>query len=175
MEIDLDRVELAAPPVASGYEIVPWSARVLRDHAVAKFESFRHELDANIFPCLGRQDGCLRLMRDIAARDNFVPEATWLIRFQGPAGRPEPIGTVQGLSVENWGSIQNLGVAPAHRGKGLGTILLAHAAQGFMQVGLTQMHLEVTTDNTAAVRLYQRLGFRRARTVFKVAEIESAS
>ncbi len=72
------------------------------------------------------------------------------------------------------GQHQNLGIAPAHRGRGLGSLLLAHAADGFLRAGLSRMHLEVTTDNTAAVRLYQRLGFQRARTVYKVAEIESA-
>ena len=33
------------------------------------------------------------------------------------------------------------------------------------------MHLEVTTDNTAAIRLYERLGFKRAKVVFKAAEV----
>jgi ribosomal protein S18 acetylase RimI-like enzyme len=30
--------------------------------------------------------------------------------------------------------------------------------------------LEVTADNCRAVRLYQRLGFRRVRTVYKVSD-----
>ncbi len=33
------------------------------------------------------------------------------------------------------------------------------------------MHLEVTTDNTAAIRLYERLGFKRVRVVYKAAEV----
>jgi hypothetical protein len=36
------------------------------------------------------------------------------------------------------------------------------------------MHLEVTTDNTAAIRLYERLGFHRAKVVFKAAEVAGA-
>lgn len=174
MELDLDRVDLSAPAVEPPYRLIGWSERAIRDHARAKYASFREEMDATIFPCLARLDGCLRLMKDLAARDNFVPEATWLITHQPDRKPAEPIGTIQGLSVENWGAIQNLGIAAPHRGHGLGAVLLARAAAGFRQVGLQKMHLEVTTDNTAAIRFYQRLGFRKARTVFKAVEIESA-
>jgi ribosomal protein S18 acetylase RimI-like enzyme len=36
--------------------------------------------------------------------------------------------------------------------------------------GLGAASLEVTADNARAVRLYQRLGFRRVKTVYKVVE-----
>ena len=74
------------------------------------------------------------------------------------------MGTIQGLQSEGWGAIQNLGIAPQHRGRGLGSLLVLRAAGGFRSVGLTRMHLEVTTDNTAAIRLYERLGFEVATT-----------
>jgi len=172
MELDLDKEIFSAPLFPVIYQLVPYDDEILRDHAVAKFQSFRQEMDANVFPCLGRRDGCLRLMREIARRSGFVPEATWLLRYRETAsGLPEPIGTVQGLQIENWGAIQNLGIAKLHRGLGLGTALLHKAAIGFRDAGLRRMHLEVTTDNTAAVRLYERLGFRKAKVVYKAAEV----
>jgi len=157
---------------AGGYTWVPFEEGVVRDHAQAKFQSFRSEMDANVFPCLGRRDGCLRLMREISSRANFVPGATWLVRYQErPGGRATPVGTVQGLELEGWGAIQNLGVVPEHRGRGLGSALLMRAAAGFRAAGLDRMHLEVTTANTSAVRLYQRLGFRRKHVVYKACEV----
>lgn len=171
MELDLERVSFVAPPLPEGYRLVPWNEHLLREHAAAKYASFQHELDANVFPCLGNRDGCLRLMREITRRSSFIPEATWLLRYAPPGGREEPVGTVQGMQAEGWGALQNLGIARAHRRYGLGTALMAKAVEGFRRAGLTRMHLEVTTDNTAAVRLYTRLGFRNSRTVFKAAEV----
>ncbi|GAA4472160.1 GNAT family N-acetyltransferase [Novipirellula rosea] len=172
MEFDLTGPMMDEAVTPSGYELVPFSDDLLRDHATAKYRSFREELDANVFPCLARRDGCLSLMREITGRISFVPEATWLVHYRPTRStRAEPVGTIQGLQLEGWGAIQNVGVSPEHRGRGLGSILLARAAKGFRAAGLTQMHLEVTTDNTAAVRLYERLGFRRAQVVYKAAEV----
>jgi ribosomal protein S18 acetylase RimI-like enzyme len=175
MQFDLTQSLPPAGPVPAGYDLVPYSEDVVRDHASAKFVSFQQELDANVFPCLGRRDGCLHLMREIVSRSAFVPEATWLCRYRDSAtGRLQPVGTIQGLRIDDWGAIQNVGVDPAHRGHGLGSILLRRAASGFRRVGLKQMHLEVTTDNTAAIRLYERLGFTRAQVVYKAAEVAGA-
>ncbi|MGB7344019.1 MAG: GNAT family N-acetyltransferase [Pirellulaceae bacterium] len=171
MDCDL-RQSLPSPrPLPPGYELVPFRLDLVREHAIAKFESFREEMDANVFPCLGRRDGCLRLMREIVSRATFVPEATWLLRHRGESGKTESVGTVQGLQNEGWGAIQNLGIQSAHRGRGLGSILMMKAAAGFWNVGIQRIHLEVTTENTAAVRLYERLGFKRSQVVYKAAEV----
>jgi ribosomal protein S18 acetylase RimI-like enzyme len=39
---------------------------------------------------------------------------------------------------------------------------------------LKRMHLEVTTDNTAAIRLYERVGFKKAEVVYKATEVAGA-
>ena len=51
---------------------------LLADHAEAKYQSFRDEIDADVFNCLGELDGCQRLMEEISLKDGFLPEATWL-------------------------------------------------------------------------------------------------
>ena len=172
MEFDLERpLAVTVPTLPEGYSLVPWDESLLREHAAAKYASFHTEMDANVFPCLGQRDGCLRLMREISRRASFVPESTWLIRHEPIGERPIAVGTVQGLDVEGWGALQNLGVMRGHRSLGLGTILLSKAIEGFRRVGLRRMHLEVTSANTAAVRLYERIGFRNARTVYKASEL----
>lgn len=171
----VSRIESISRTVPFGYEFVPFSDGLIREHAAAKYESFRYELDSNVFPCLGDREGCLRLMKEIAGRHSFVPEATWLCRFKEmEAGTVTPVGTIQGIESEGWGAIQNIGIDPHHRNRGLGTMLLARAAKGFYEAGLKGMHLEVTTDNTAAIRFYERIGFRQASVVYKAAEVAGA-
>jgi ribosomal protein S18 acetylase RimI-like enzyme len=80
-------------------------------------------------------------------------------------------GTIQGIiDSSGAGSIQNIGVVPGHRGLGLGSVLIAQALLGFAEQSLGRATLEVTADNVRAVHLYQRLGFRRAKTIYKVVD-----
>ena len=53
--------------------------------------------------------------------------------------------------------IQNVGVAPAWRGRGLGAALVLQSLHGFARSGLGKALLEVTGGNDAALRLYRRL------------------
>lgn len=175
MELGLEDYQSPSFILPTGYELLPWDESLIKQHALAKFHSFQWELDANVFPCLGRRDGCERLMREITRRSNFTPEATWLLRYRdAETRRAEPVGTVQGICLDGWGALQNLGITKPHRGQGLGSILLSKCASGFRDAGLANMHLEVTTDNSAALRLYERQGFHRAQTVFKAADVEFA-
>jgi ribosomal protein S18 acetylase RimI-like enzyme len=176
MEYDLERPLFPQPLAPPGYELVPWSDRLLDAHAEAKFRSFRWELDANVFPCLGSRDGCRRLMDEISHRSGFVPQATWLLHHWPAEGRrPELCGTIQGVcDTGGVGAIQNVGVAPAHRGRGLGSLLMWHSLDGFQRAGLNRVFLEVTADNSGACRLYRRLGFTQTKIVYKSSEVAYA-
>jgi len=175
MEIDLRRGSYAPAPVPQPYLLSAWSDSLVEAHAHAKFSSFCYEIDANVFPCLGNREGCYRLMREIARRDGFLPNATWLLEHTGENGTPEVCGTIQGVrDNRGFGAIQNLGITPNHRGMGLGTILLFHTLRGFQEAGLQRAFLEVTAQNVGAVRLYHRLGFRTVRTVYKAADVAYA-
>jgi GNAT superfamily N-acetyltransferase len=172
MQIDLLRFAQTHVPGESVLRFVPWSERVLGQHALAKWDSFRLEIDANVFPCLGDRDGCRQLIRDISLRTNFVPEATWLA-MADPEGKPEvPVGTIQGLRLNALeGAIQNIGVVPQFRGLGIGRELLQRALQGFRETGCIKVNLEVTVHNTGAIRLYESIGFHCIETVFKVGNV----
>ena len=115
-------------------------------------------------------------MTEIADRNGFLPAATWLIQYWPPkARRPEVCGTIQGVCEgEGIGAIQNVGVIPEHRGRGLGVALVWHALNGFRLASQKKVFLEVTAQNTGAVRLYQRLGFRKVKTVYKASEVAYA-
>lgn len=177
----------------SGFCLVPWDAALLEVHAKVKHASFEHEVDANVFQCFATRSGCRRLVQEIVTRDNFVPEATWLLvpiqpdvivssdvpprdfirSLQQQGVRlTNACGTIQGLALnERLGSVQNLGVAPDFRGRGLGQCLLQRALLGFQQRGMDRVILEVTCDNYGASRLYDRLGWKYEETTYKCVEI----
>ena len=173
MEIDLLGKDFSWPKLPPGYRLVPWEESLLPVHAEIKYQSFRDEIDANVFPCLGEQLGCQRLMAEIAKKPGFLPQATWLAAYSGnQSDAEEHCGTIQGVKDRaGMGAIQNLGITPGHRDRGLGTCLLFKALEGFRRVGLMRVHLEVTAENEGAIRLYRRLGFITVKTVFKMAEV----
>lgn len=175
MEIDLSGRDWFAPQLPASYQLHPWDFDSLEHHALAKYLSFRSELDANVFPCLGEFDGCHRLMTEIQNKEGFLPGATWLLSYQSEFDyEPEYCGTVQGISDRKGiGAIQNLGVVPGHRGLGLGRALMIEALRGFRSAGLHRAFLEVTSQNEGAVQLYEDIGFRRVRTVYKAVELAS--
>lgn len=154
--------DLPAPELPRGFQWQPWSGEVIDPHAEALFRSFHHEIDTQVFPSLGDRLGCATLMTEIASKPGFEPEATWLI--VGPDG---PCGTIQGIRERGAGAIQNVGISPQWRGRGLGAALVLQALHGFWRTGLGKAILEVTARNDCAIRLYRRLGFRRAKTLYK--------
>lgn len=174
MEIDLAALGKRPEPVLpAGYRWLGWSADLVEAHADAKYRSFRTEIDANVFPCLGDSGGCLRLMHEISEKDGFMPTATWLIANEWPPEEPtDYCGTIQGVvDRSGFGAIQNVGITPEHRGRGLGTALLLRSLAGFRGAGLRRVYLEVTAQNDGAIKLYERLGFRTVRTVYKSVEV----
>jgi len=169
MEINLN--ELAPmPPLPEGYAFVPWNESLIDVFAEVKFHSFVDEIDSVVFRSLGSRHGCFYLMREISRKHGFRPEATWLV-----ANADGSCGTIQGICERSGlGAIQNLGVLPQHRGRGLGKALLMKALYGFRNAGLGRAFLEVTAQNESAIRLYRQLGFRCRKTIYKMVETEDA-
>lgn len=170
MEVDIVAAR-SAIGIPDGYRLVPWNDSLLEIHARTKHRSFRDEIDSMVFPCLGDAEGCRRLMQEIRLKPGFLADATWLISWGHSPEELQWCGTIQGITDRSgMGSIQNIGVVPGHRGRGLGTVLIERAILGFLAHGMRKASLEVTADNQAAVRLYRRLGFRKYSTVYKVSE-----
>ena len=162
--------ELTPPP---NFQLLEWQPRLLTAHSVAKFRSFRNELDANVFPCLGNPDGCQKLMNEITGRKEFLPEATWLLAHADPE-REAVIncGTVQGvMDGPNVGMIQNIGIVKSYRGLGLGSLIIRKSLAGFQKAGAKVVALEVTAHNIGAIGLYERLGFKTEKVVYKTVEV----
>lgn len=129
LEIDLQRCDIAEPVLSTGYRWMEWSPELLNRHAAVKYRCFEMEKDGQVFPSLRSAEGCQRLMDYITTNSLFVPNATWLLVCDESAqGVPTDCGTIQGLaSYLESGAIQNVGIVPEHRGRGLGRALVQAA------------------------------------------------
>jgi hypothetical protein len=177
MELGIGGRHFGPTDLPTGYRFYDWDQRYITAHGQVKFRSFQQEIDAEVFPCLGDAEGCVRLMREISRKDGFLPTATWLLcRQSQPGGEIESCGTIQGIRDRHGlGAVQNLGIIPECRGNGLGELLLRRALLGFQQAGLSRVYLEVTADNTIAIRLYERLGFLRTHTSYKAVGVPTST
>ena len=52
-------------------------------------------------------------------------------------------------------------VAPDHRGKGANQKIIAYLKDWAIEKGITEMRLEVYVDNVAAIKAYEKAGFKR--------------
>jgi ribosomal-protein-alanine N-acetyltransferase len=57
--------------------------------------------------------------------------------------------------------VQTIGVDASYQGRGIGTALLTDLFDEASRRGCAHVDLEVRADNTVAIRLYERHGFRR--------------
>ncbi len=161
MEVRLAEVGPLQTP--TGFTWLAWRPDLIDTHARVLYDSFHQEIDAAVFPSLGDLLGCHVLMQEVCRKRAFLPEATWLLA--APDGTP--CGSIQALQQHGKGAIQNVGVLPGFRGRGVGGALVLKALHGFRQLGLGIGSLEATASNDGAVRLYRRLGFLKTRVLYK--------
>jgi N-acetylglutamate synthase len=87
-----------------------------------------------------------------------VPKARYAAGYSGGV----LVATARGVLTDGWLGISVVGVEPAHRRRGWATRLTSALARWAVDAGVDRAYLQVEAANTAAVRLYENLGFRTA-------------
>lgn len=75
------------------------------------------------------------------------------------------VGYALAFHTKTRAEVDSIAVAPAHRGQGIAVALLTRVISQLRRRGFKAVSLNVRPENTAAIRLYQKLGFRRVRRV----------
>ncbi len=91
---------------------------------------------------------------------DFAECAAVGVPFLVAVERGSVVGYVIGQTAADEGEILNLGVAPAHRGRGVGHALVERMLALLHERGAEVAYLEVRESNGAARHLYESLGFR---------------
>ena len=63
------------------------------------------------------------------------------------------------------GWVNYLAVAPEHRSKGYGRLLMQHIEERLTAMGCPKLNLQVRTGNTAVLEFYRRIGYSVDETV----------
>lgn len=168
-KMELDTPANSSPPeLPEDYSWAEWNVGLADEHALALFNSFQGEMDSRVFHSFQSYQGCQGLMNVLQYRIDFLPQAAWLIRAD-----KVPCGTIQAILQKNGVvSIQNIGITPKHRGLGLGSALIQKLIFSAGQGRLPVVSLEVTAENTQAIRLYQRLGFHKTKLLYKEVDLK---
>ena len=181
MRISLDSWKCPLIQLPAGFEMVPWSTNLIQKHSEAIYRSFKDSIDAKYFVTFTQQSRCEDFMRYLVHNSGFLPSATWLLREKTGSGAARLLhlpgssklaGTIQGLINQEFiGAIQNVGILPEYRGRGLSKLLLYYCLWGYQQAGLKIAQLEVTQTNEVAINLYKKIGFQVTEVIEKTPSI----
>lgn len=162
MEFDFARAgrDLPSPQTTPGVDLVPWSSLYYQAAAELIHAAYYGHIDADINDQYCSLHGSLRFLHNIVRFPGcgvFEDHQSWLLRDQDN-GRL--VGMVLCSRVApDVAHITQLCVAPSHRGRGLGKLLLNHAARKLRRSGTAAITLTVTESNQSAVSLYADAGF----------------
>jgi len=92
--------------------------------------------------------------REIGASLDNPAFTYYLVRLGG-----EPAAVAKRATFDDLSYLSSIGTADWARGRGLGELVTATAAADAIAAGSEWIHLGVFADNTAAIRLYRRVGF----------------
>ena len=69
------------------------------------------------------------------------------------------IGTAMAGFDGHRGWVHLVAVDPSHRGKGIGSALMARVEHGLARIGCTKLNLQVRASNLGVIAFYERLGY----------------
>ncbi len=76
----------------------------------------------------------------------------------------EVVGYILTLIKRKEPKIYSLGVSETFRGQNIASKLFVRTINELQELGFNNLELEVRTDNSAAIKLYKKLGFKTQRT-----------
>ena len=152
---------LVPPNMSDSANLHPITDSMIEDISKLVFRSVDGSVDQDLFPYVyGTYETTLRFHQQVCAGDfgTHKPSYSWLLKEND-----DYIGscfmTTQG---NDSGGVMHIAIAPEHRQRGLGRVLLVHSLHNLFKIEpeLKRVNLAVTLGNPATA-LYESLGFKK--------------
>jgi ribosomal protein S18 acetylase RimI-like enzyme len=160
MLFDLLKKREAMPTTNSGLRIDRWNDRFFEPCAKLIYLAYANHVDGDINDQYRSRNGALRFLKNIILLPGcgqFLPSASFILRHPGS---DDLAGAVLTSEVSpGIGHTTQICVQPGFQGHGLGRMLMQAAADALRANKFRELTLTVTSENRAAVHLYERLGF----------------
>ncbi len=155
------------PTLPDNLKLRHWTAPAYQPAADLIHRAYAHHGDTAINDQYRTVQGCLRFLHNIVRFPGcgvFSPEHSFVLVDERTS---ELQGLVLSTRVEpGTAHIPQLCVSPRRRARGMGRLLLRHAATELARSGLKTITLTVTEANTPALALYSSLGFSTRQIFF---------
>jgi ribosomal protein S18 acetylase RimI-like enzyme len=144
----------------AGLELRPWSGMHFQEAGRLLQRAYAGHMDADINDQYRSAEGALRFLHNIIRFPGCgvfdLDASTVVLDAQGRLAAMLLCSRVQ----ERVAHITQVCVLPEHQQRGLGRLLVMRCGEQLWQRGFEAMTLTVTSGNTRAVQLYERMGFR---------------
>jgi ribosomal protein S18 acetylase RimI-like enzyme len=165
MVLSLDACSVREEHPPADLRLERWQARFLDPSAELIQLSYAGHVDGDINDQYHSREGAEKFLKNIVMLPGcgqFEPQASWVLR-EILSGRL--VGVVlTSMVAKGVGHTTQVCVLPEFRSRGLGKLLMTASVGALSRLRASELSLTVTSQNTQAVRLYERLGFQTHKT-----------
>lgn len=175
MILPLKEAQIAGTPVPSGLRLERWDDGHFEACARLIAQAYANHIDSEINDQYRSEPGATKFLKNIVILPGcglFLPEASFVVRAEESSELAAAVLTsTVSMGV---GHTTQICVVPAFQGQRLGLRLMDAAIRALKSLRYHALSLTVTSQNTGAARLYEKLGFHVVKK-FAAAVWESTS
>ncbi len=165
MLLDLQNVHETKPGASAGMRLNRWNDRYFEPCAKLIYLAYANHVDGEINDQYRSRSGALKFLKNIILLPGcgqFVPGASFVLH---EPGSDDLVAAVLTSEVSpGVGHTTQLCVLPGYQGHGLGRMLMQTSAEALCSMKFRELTLTVTSENRAAVQLYENLGFHTIKS-----------
>ncbi len=165
MLLDLHKQHDAKSGASAGMRLNRWNDRYFEPCAKLIYLAYANHVDGEINDQYRSRSGALKFLKNIILLPGcgqFVPAASFVLH---EPGSEELVAAVLTSEVSpGVGHTTQICVLPGYQGHGLGRMLMQTSAEALHSMKFRELTLTVTSDNRAAVQLYENLGFHTIKS-----------